>query len=264
MSELLVNDVAVTSCYFNQSAVSSIYVNNVKVFPASYSWPGIGKATMEDVHLLCQAKANGEITEWPSDLQVGKNIGSYKVNGDIFYSLVFAQGGCRILGIDSDGPNTITFYSIYASSSFASTYGCKTIEEVREFCRTAFPQDPTNPWGKYIKPIKRKWYNKTASGYAYEDTIDYYWPLSINDLTLHDTGELSEFRTEGYPRFLEATNRRCSGGVGTLERYATGSRNQDNPAYLYDINTQGNLNTAGSSANSLSTSRGIPFAWVIG
>jgi hypothetical protein len=99
-----VNDTSLEEITFNNENVKAVYYNNILVWGEPV-FPSVDAMTWEDIYKMCKAKQNGEIDEWPEGIGLGTTF-------PITYSEEFlgeTETEAMIIGLDIDGPGTITF-----------------------------------------------------------------------------------------------------------------------------------------------------------
>lgn len=100
-----VNNKNINTIYFNGEKVNSVYYNKNFVWGIE-EWKGLNQATWDELYNLCQDKRKGLI-DWPADI----TLGAVKTLNYASKYNKSTKGDFIIIGIDVDGPGTITFHS---------------------------------------------------------------------------------------------------------------------------------------------------------
>lgn len=170
-----------TDTYKPSEMAEAILALTITDEPTEESWVGWTNATWSDIYNLCKAKQNGDITEWPADVALGKSK-SLTLSTSVLGSSSFTM---RIAGIDVDGNGVLTFVASNKSSQktlFSDTSAAWNTSTVRALCQNIYNFCNAKD---YIKPLLKgtnTTYNKSSIAYT-EETI---WIPSIHELNLYD------------------------------------------------------------------------------
>lgn len=201
-----INNIGVNEINFNGNEVNSLYVNNTLVWE-KYGWVGWQKATWSDIYDLCLAVRNTGM-KWPSDIQTG----IYKMVSLDKNFLGSVSKACYLVGIDVDGPGTLTFQTqVFSTTVQFNTddkdsgywgYGSSNLKTViNSFENYASAINP------YVIPLEKVYYsaNKQYSSSSMRTTYSKgsvnckYWAPSIDEMGYVASGSYGPYndsRTE--------------------------------------------------------------------
>lgn len=202
-----INNIGVNEINFNGNEVNSLYVNNTLVWER-YGWVGWKKATWSDIYDLCLAVRNTGM-KWPSDIQTG----IYKMVRLDENFLGSVEKACYLVGIDIDGPGTLTFQTeVFSTPVQFSTddddsgywgYGISNLKTViNSFENYASAINP------YVIPLEKVYYGAEKGFAGYTMRFDYsrgysvkckYWAPSIDEMGYvggYEYAPYNDYRTE--------------------------------------------------------------------
>lgn len=238
-----INKINVSSCGFNNNEVSSIYYNNNLVWSKkTFDWIGWDNATWEDIYNMCQAKQEGYLTEYPSDVVLGATKTTTLTSGILGSSVTDIE--MTLIGIDVDGNGILTFHSTECvGNDLYYLYAAETYEEyqnitfpnwrnsqVRDVCSDFYNKCDAKP---YIKSLSK---GTCLTAGTKNDTPTYtsekVWLLSAAEMggySLAFTNEFTQGVSTPYPYYSENLNNALKGYVSSTNYYI------DRPYWLRSI-----------------------------